>query len=242
MLNVSRAISLYPGCVADDSLEALAAALGDAHAMAEAIVGAVPIGVRAVEPASGQRWYLCAFDGPRFLCLDALLRVERDRRRVRQAATCALVVEHVEGLIEQGELDVLASASSALATHVEAAELCDALGGLEAAAQALSGWCSAPDRAIASLPALEAGIRIHDAARRHYERFVEGTEPLVAIQDRLADELIAALREVEEAAGRAGIALSLPGAIGQAIEALDAGATEMLAAHVTPLSGDDEER
>ena len=223
----------------DDLLEALVARLGDASAQAHATVGSAPVGVRAVEPASGQRWYLCAFDGPRFLCLDATMRVERDRRRVRQAATCALLVEHVEGLIEQGELDILASASSALATHVEAVDLRDALGGLAAAAAQLSNWCAAPDRAIASLAALEAGIQIHDAARRQYERFVEGTQPLVAIQDRLADELIAALRDVEEAAGRAGIAGAIPGAIAQAMQTLDTGAAEILAAHVTPLDGDE---
>lgn len=223
----------------EDLLEALVARLGDASAQAHATVGSAPVGVRAVEPASGQRWYLCAFDGPRFLCLDATMRVERDRRRVRQAATCALLVEHVEGLIEQGELDILASASSALATHVEAMDLRDALGGLAAAAEQLSNWCAAPDRAIASLAALEAGIQIHDAARRQYERFVEGTQPLVAIQDRLADELITALRDVEEAAGRAGIAGAIPGAIAQAMQALDTGAAEILAAHVTPLDGDE---
>ena len=231
--------SSYAGRVVDDLLEALVASLSDASTQAQATVGARPVGVRAVEPASGQRWYLCAFDGPRFLCLDATLRVERDRRRVRQAATCVLLVEHVEGLIEQGELDILASASSALATRVEAADLRDALGGLAASAAQLADWCAAPDRAIASLPALDAGIQIHDAARRHYERFVEGTEPLVAIQDRLADELIAALRDVEEAAGRAGIAAAIPGAIGQAMQALETGAAEILAAHVTPLEGDE---
>lgn len=227
--------------MADDSLEALVAALGDAHATAEAAVGAVPVGVRAVEPASGWRWYLCAFDGPRFLCLDAALHIERDRRRVRQAATGALLVEHVEGLIEQGELDILASASAALATHVEAADLRDVLGGLEAAALELSSWCAAPDRAIASLPALEDGIRIHEVARHLYERFVEGTEPLVAVQDRLADELITALREVEEAAGRAGIGRSLPGTIAQAMATFDAGAAEIMTAHVIPLEGGDDE-
>jgi hypothetical protein len=222
----------------DDLLEALVASLSDASIQAQTTAGAEPVGVRAVEPARGQRWYLCAFDGPRFLCLDASLRVERDRRRVRQAATCALLVEHVEGLIEPGELDILASASSALATHVEAADLRDALGGLAAAAVQLSNWCAAPDRAIASLAALESGIQLHDAARRQYERFVEGTEPLVAIQDRLADELIAALRDVEEAAGRAGIVTAIPGSIAQAMQALDTGAAEILAKHVTPLDGD----
>lgn len=221
-----------------DPLAALVADLGRATERARVEAGTAPVGVRAIEPAAGARWYMCAFAGPRFLCLTADLQVERDGRRARQAAACALLVEHVEELIDPGELDVMAAAASGLATHVEARDLHDALTGIEQATRALSAWRSAPERAVASLPELEAGIRLHDEVRRHYERFVERSEPLVAIQERLADELIAALRDVEEAAGRTGIMQALPMVVAQSMEALDAGALEMLQAHLSPLSRD----
>ena len=234
------AVDRYPGRVTDASLDALVAALGDARNQAEVIVGTAPAGVRAVEPARGRRWYLCAFDGPRFLCLDADFEVEQDRRRVRQAATCVLLVEHAESLLEQGEVDILAAAASALAAHVEAVDLRDALGALQAAAQELASWCAASERAVASLPQIEVATRLHDLARRQYERYVEGTEPLVAIQDRLADELVTSLRDLEEAAGRAGISRPLASAIAEAMQALDTGAAEMVAKHITPLEGEEE--
>ncbi len=219
----------------DPSLDQLVAALADARERAQEVAGAAAVGVRAVEPARDRRWYLCAFEGPRFVCLDAELMVERDARRVHQAAACALLVEHAEGLIEQGELDLLAAAAAALAIHVEAAELADALSSLQAAARDLAAWRASPARAVASLAELEAGIRLHDDARRQYERYLEGTEPLVAIQDRLADELVAALRDLEEAAGRAGIASPLSSTIAEAMPALDTAAAQIIDAHVTPL-------
>ncbi len=233
-------VDRYPGRVTDASLDALVTALGAARNQAEVIVGIAPAGVRAVEPARGRRWYLCAFDGPRFLCLDDDFEVEQDRRRVRQAATCVLLVEHAESLVEQGEVDILAAAASALAAHVEAVDLRDALGALQAAAQELASWCAASERAVASLPQIEVATRLHDLARRQYERYVEGTEPLVAIQDRLADELVTSLRDLEEAAARAGISRPLASAIAEAMQALDTGAAEMVAKHITPLEGEEE--
>ncbi len=228
----------YPGSVAHTSLDVLVTALGDARAQAQSVVGDGVTGVRAVEPAPDLRWYLCAFDGPRFLCLDADLEVERDPRRVHQAATCVLLVEHAETLVEQGELDILAAAASSLGAHVEGAELRDALSALHASAQELAHWRAALERAVASLPQLEVGIRLHDLARRQYERYVEGTEPLVAIQDRLADALVASLRELEEAAGRARIARPLSASIAEAMQALDAGAAEIVAKHIVPFDGE----
>lgn len=221
-----------------DPLQALVAALLDAKTRAEAVAGAPVAGVRAVEPAHGQRWYLCAFDGPRVLCLDAQLEVERSGPRCRRAAACALLVEHAEGLIEQGELDVLAAASATLAGMVETPELGSALTGLREAALALAVWRAAPARAIASLSGVEVGIRLHDEARRNYDRYVEGTEPLVTMQDRLGDELIAALRDLDESAGRAGITQPLASLLAEAMDVLDAGADEMVAIHITPLDQD----
>jgi hypothetical protein len=231
------AIDRYPPMVADDPLQTLVTALGRAQARAEAVIGEPAAGVRAVEPAAGRRWYLCAFAGPRFLCLDVTMQVERDVLRVHRAAACALVVEHAEGLIEQGEMDVLASASTTLMAYVEAADLGDALGGLARDAHELARWSAAPERAVASLPALEAAIALHEDARRHYERFMKRTEPLVEIQDRLSDELVGALRDVEQAAGRAGLLTPVPAAIAQAMQTLDAGAGEIVAAHAEALDG-----
>jgi hypothetical protein len=234
------AVDRYPACVVpDDSLEALVTALSEAQAAAAAIAGETPIGVRAVEPASGRRWYLCAFDGARFLCLDAGLAVERDAYRLHQAAACALMVEHAESLVEQGETDVLASSVAALVPQVEARALRDTLQALEVGVRALSEWSAAPERAVASLSGLETGIRLHDLARDAYERFMEGTEPLVAIQDQLADELLQGLRDVDEAAARAGINRPLAGVIAEAIDALDAGAAEIAAAHIVTVEDPD---
>ena len=222
----------------DASLETLVAALAEARARAERVVGRSVLGVRAVEPADGRRWYLCALNAAGVVCLDAGFAVEHDARRVHQAALCALLVEHAESLVEDGELDILARAASTLAVHVEAAELRQALAAVGAGVQELAGWRRAPERAVASLPQLEAAIRLHDSVRGQYERYVEGTEPLVAIQDRLADELVTALRDMEEAAGRAGIVRPLAGVLAEAMQALDAGADEIVAKHVPPLEGD----
>ena len=221
--------------MSDDALTQLIDELERAQATAARIVGETPLGVRAVEPAVGRRAYLCAFTGPRFLCLDSAMVVARDAAAVRSSAACALLVEHAEGLVDGGEFDVLASACASLAGAVEAQELTQVLGGLEQTARQISVWCSAPQRAIASLPAVDHVVTLHDGARRLYERFVESTEPLVEMQDRLADELVAALRDVEEGAARCGLTQPLANAIAQAMAALDAGAQEMLDVHAVPL-------
>lgn len=224
--------------MSDASLETLVAALAEARARAESVGGRPVVGVRAVEPAGGRRWYLCALEAAGVVCLDAGFEVEHDARRLHQAVMCALLVEHAESLLQDGELDVLASAASALAEHVEAAEPRQALAAVRDGVRELAGWRRAPERAVASLPQLEVAIRLHDAVHRQYERYVEATEPLVAIQDRLADELVSALRDLEEAAGRAGILRPLAGVLAEAMAGLDAGADEIVAKAV-PTSGGD---
>jgi hypothetical protein len=62
---------------------------------------------------------------------------------------------------------------------------------------------------------------------------VAATDPLVAVQDTLDPERMAALRAVEEAAGEAEIGESLARRLGAAMEDCDAAATEVVVAHIT---------
>jgi hypothetical protein len=221
--------------MSDDALHQLIADLERAQAAAAAFAGEAPLGVRAVEAAPGRRAYLCAFTGPRFLCLDDAMGPARELESVRAVAACALLVEHAEGLIDGGEFDLLAAACVSLSGAVEANDLGRVLNGLQGTARQLSEWCAAPERAVASLAAVDQASSLHDEARRWYERFLEGTEPLVEMQDRLSDELIAGLKEVDEAAARSGVTQPIASAIAQAMEALDAGAQEMVDVSVVPL-------
>ena len=77
------------------ALRDLVERLGAARDAAAALAGRPALGVRAVEPAHGRRSYLCAFEGPAFVCLDDRLAAERDARRVREAASASLLWEQV---------------------------------------------------------------------------------------------------------------------------------------------------
>lgn len=222
-----------PPSIADLVTELEGAALG-----AAAAVGREPIGVRAVEPSAGQRWYLCAFEGPAFLCLDRDHNPEITRRHVRHAAGCALLVEHAESLLDAAELDLAAGVAGRLGALVDEDAVMGALGALAADVASLSTWRRQPERAIASLPALETAVALHDAARARFERYLEASEPLVAIQDTLPAEVVDGLRDLEEAAGRAGLARPLALAVSEAIAVIDAGTREILDLHLTPLDGD----
>ncbi len=204
---------------------------------AAAVVGREPIGVRAVEPSAGERWYLCAFEGPGFLCLDRDHNPENTRRHARHAAGCALLVEHAESLLDPAELDLTAGVAGRVGAVLDDDEVVEALGALEADVASLSAWRSQPERAIASLPALETAIALHDTARAGFERFIEASEPLVAIQDELPAEVVDGLRDLEEAADRAGLARPLALAVSEAIAVIDAGTQEILDLHLTPLDG-----
>jgi hypothetical protein len=99
----------------------------------------------------------------------------------------------------------------------------------------LAAWRDEPLRALASLPALDDGVALHERLVGAYARFVRASEPLVAVQETLAPELIAALREVEESAGRAGAAERLADRLAGAMPECEDGADQMIGAHLTRL-------
>jgi hypothetical protein len=61
---------------------------------------------------------------------------------------------------------------------------------------------------------------------------MRASDPLVAVQDTLPDALIAALRDVEEAAARAGAADRLSDRLAAAMPECEEGAGQMVAASV----------
>jgi hypothetical protein len=225
-----------PGVTDDVALQALVDELGAAREAAGAIAGRAPLGLRAVELADDRRAYLCAFEGPAFLCLDAELRPEASARAARQVATAGLLWEQAEGLVDAGLLRELAGAiGRALAMGVEGAGVGDALGEVAELALALAAWREEPRRAVASLPDLDAGVARQERLLIGYGRFVAASEPLAADQDRLAPDLVQALRGVEEAAVRAGAVDRLAVRLADAMPGCDEGAGEIVAAHLTRL-------
>lgn len=219
--------------------EKLAQDLAAARAAALALTGRAPLGLRAVEPASGRRWYLCAFEGPSFLCLAGGLDPEASERRAREAAAASLLVERAEQLVDSGALRGLAQAVGrvlAIGMGDQADDLSEALAALAHEALELAAWRDAPERALASLPELDLGGRLHERLRTAYGRFVTASDPLVAVQDTLSRDLVEALRGVEEAAGAAGVGESLAQRLGAAIPDCDEGGGQVVALHLTTLS------
>jgi len=218
------------------TLQALVDDLGAARDAAAGLAGRPPLGLRAVEVAEGRRAYLCAFEGPAFLCLAADLRTERRARAVREVAAASLLWEQAEGLVDAERLQDLARAvGRLLALGSGRAAVEEALGAVAHRALELAAWREAPERAVASLPELDAGVERQERLLLGYTRFVAASEPLVAVQERLPAELVDALRAVEEAAGRAGAAERLAELLAAALPACDEGAGEMVAAHLTRL-------
>lgn len=221
-----------------DALTALVGDLRAAHEAAASAVGETPIGVRAVQPTPTDRWYLCAFPGPRFLCLDAALVTAEARRDVERVAGCTLLVEHAESLLDASELAVVATLSARLGGAFDG-ELAGALGALATRAEELRRWREAPDRAVASVPHLDRAVQLHDATRTAYTHFLEASEPLVARQDTLEESVVGTLRDLEQTAGRAGLLRALAAELAEAMPALDAGAREIADAHLAPLDDGD---
>jgi len=215
----------------DDLVTQLAAA----REAAETLAKRPSLGLRAVEPGAG-RWYLCAFEGPSFLCLTAELAPEPSMRRTRDAAAASLLHERLEQLVDSGLLRDLAGAvGRALARTDEDAAVCEALGRLAQAALDLAAWRDAPERTIASVPDLDAGSRLHERLRAAYARFVAATDPLVAVQETLDPGRVVGLRGVEEAAGRASVGESLAQRLGATMEDCEDAAALIVAAHITRL-------
>ena len=96
----------------------------------------------------------------------------------------------------------------------------------------LAAWREDPMRAVASVPDIDRGAAIQDRLHGAYARFMRASDPLVAVQDTLPDGLVAALRDVEEAAARAGAADRLAERLAAAMSECDDGAGQMLDADV----------
>jgi hypothetical protein len=217
--------------------EELAADLASAQRAAEVVANRESLGLRAVETGAG-RWYLCAFEGPEFLCLTGALAPEPSERRVRDAAAASLLQERLEQLVDPGALRALAEAvGRALARGEEDRAVAEALGRVAQSALDLAAWREAPERALASVPDLDRATRLHEAVRAAYGAFARASEPLVERQDSLAADRIAALRGVEEAAGAAGVGESLARRLGAAMDDCHEAAGAVVAAHITRLSG-----
>jgi len=215
------------------AVEALVARLGAARDAAAAIAGEPPLGVREVEPAAGRRTYLAAFPGPAFLCLDERLRPVEDARRAREAASAGLLWEFVEAMVVPDALRDLASAiGRLLALGGDPPEVTGPLETVATRALELAAWREDPLRAVASLPDIDQGAAIQDRLHGAYSRFMRASDPLVEVQDTLPEALVAALRDVEEAAGRAGAGDRLADRLAAAMPECDEGADQIVAAAV----------
>ena len=217
----------------DAAVRDLVERLHAARDAAAAVAGEVPLGVRAVEPAAGRRAYLAAFPGPAFLCLDERLAPEADPRRAREAASASLLWEHVEAMVDPDALRDMASAiGRLLALGGDPPEVTGPLETVAARALELAAWREDPMRAVASLPDIDEGAGVQDRLHGAYARFMRASDPLVAVQDTLPEALVAALRDVEEAAARAGAGDRLADRLAAAIPECDEGAGQMLDADV----------
>jgi len=221
----------------DSALERALTELVDRLDLAKAAAeraGAQPVlGLREIELAPGRREYLCAFDGPAFLCLDASLSPVGDARAVHRAATVSLVWEQLEAEIAPSRLsDVAAGAARVLALTDTPGDMCAAIAATAEGATAICAWRESPLRAIASLVQIDVLLALHDRATRAYAGFVTASEPLVAQQDRLDTGLAAALGDFERGAIAAGLGARLADRIAGAVGAADEAAEEIVAARL----------
>jgi hypothetical protein len=223
--------------VHDDPAARLLRDLAAAHLAAANIAGREPLGVRAVQSAPDSRAYLCAFDGPAFLCLAADLSPETSVRRARETAGAGLLWEHLEVAVDAVALRELAAAAGrTLALGAEPRDVMAALEAVAARAIDLAAWRERPERALASLVDMDAATAIQERIHAAYGLFVRASDPLVEIQDRLDPALIGALRAVEQAAVVARATERLTETLARGLAESAEGADEVLAAHLTPLS------
>jgi hypothetical protein len=219
------------------ALRDLVERLGAARDAAAALAGRPALGVRAVEPAHGRRSYLCAFEGPAFVCLDDRLTAERDARRVREAASASLLWEQVEALVDADALrDLAAAVGRLLARGGDPPEVAASLEVVAARALDLARWRDDPARAVASVPDLDTVTALQERLVGAYRRFLRASEPLVEVQDRLDAGLVDALHDVEQRAGPAGAVERLADRLGAAMPETEDGADQVVRAHLTRLN------
>jgi hypothetical protein len=221
----------------EDGLRALVEDLGAARDAAAGLAGRPPLGVRAVETAHGRRAYLCAFEGPAFLCLDARFAPERDARRVREAASASLLWERLEALVDAEALRELAAAiGRLLARGGDPPEVAASLEVVAARALDLASWREEPGRALASIPELDRVTALQERLVGAYQRFLRASEPLVERQDRLDPGLVEALGDVERGAGPAGAGERLAEGLAAGLPESEDGADQVVRAHLTRLA------
>jgi hypothetical protein len=224
------------GAALEAALEGLVARLEAARISALQQAGRAPLGLREVELAMGTRTYLCAFAGPAFLCLTDEGRPAVDAHIVHRTATVSLVWEQLEAEVDLSRLgEVSEAAARVLAVTSEPAVMSDAIGATAEHARAIAQWRASPLRAVASLTQVDVLFALQERATRTYAQFVRASEPLVAQQDRLTPELVAALAGFERTAIAAGLGTRLADRLGAVVSACDQAAAEIVAAHLTPL-------
>lgn len=216
--------------------ERLLADLARAHAAASEYAGAEPLGVRAVELAPGDRGYLCAFDGPTFLCLAGDLRPARGADAVRDVAGAGLLWEHLEALVDPDALEELGRAIAiCLARPDLPADAGDALQSVARHARDLAGWRARPERALASLVAVDEAVALQERVHGAWSLFVRASDPLVAVQDTLHADLVAALRAVEQAGAEARAPERLADLLGRALTDAAGDADQVVEHHLVEL-------
>ncbi|MEQ8832933.1 MAG: hypothetical protein RIB67_00650 [Miltoncostaeaceae bacterium] len=220
-----------------DPAEELLADLQRAYHAAAARADREPVGVRAVEWAPSERGYLCAFEDGRFLCLDTDLAPAASAARAREIAGTGLLWEHLEERVDPERLEGVATAiARLLASAPEHREVAAGLERVAARVIELLEWRVRPERALASLVDLDEGTALHDRLHAAYGNYLRLSEPLVERQDELPGDLVAALRDVEQAAGWAGLLERLADAMARAMTPAAEGADQVVDAHLTPLA------
>lgn len=224
------------GAALDAALQDLVGRLEAARAAAERRAGATALGLREVELVPGQRAYLCAFDGPRFLCVGADGAPVLEGRLVHRVATVSLVWEQLEADVDPQRLgEVSRAAARALALGVDPPAVHDAIALTAERVRVLGEWRDSPLRAIAALSQADVLLTLQERASRAYADFVTVSEPLASRQSELAADLVAALGGFEQAAIAAGLGARLAERLGGMVAAADRAAQEILDAHLIPL-------
>lgn len=225
------------GADLERALESLVERLEAARSAAERVAGRRALGLREVELAPGARTYLCAFEGPAFVCIGDGGRPVTDLRVVHRVATVSLVWEQLEADVDPSRLaDVASAAGRVLAATDSPAPVVEAVADTAEHVMAITSWRQSPLRAIASLVQIDVLFALQERGHRAYSRFVHASEPLVARQDELSPDLVAALGGFERAAIDAGLGARLADRLGAVVGSCDAAAEEIVAAHLTPLN------
>lgn len=222
----------------DAALVALLGRLDRARDAARAIAGVVPLGLREIELAPAERLYLCAFEGPAFVCIDSTGTPIGHSHLVHRVATASLVWEQLEADVDVSRLEEVAgSAGRVLAATDTPPIMCEAIAATAEHVAALAGWRGSPLRATASLVQVDVLFALHDRATQAYARFVDASAPLVEQQDRLDPNLTGVLGGFERAAIAAGLGARLADRLAAAIGACAQAADEIVAAHLLPFEG-----